>query len=143
MDSMSEFKFYQPISVRYGDLDPQWHVNNSRFLTYMEQARFAYLVHVGLWDGADFLNLGLIVADAHVAFAAPIFLLQKVRVGARVGRIGNKSLVFEHVIEEEDTGKVLGSGEMVMVAYDYHTHHSIPVSAEWRAKINLFEGTKF
>jgi acyl-CoA thioester hydrolase len=140
---MSEFKFYQPISVRYGDLDPQWHVNNSRFLTYMEQARFAYLVHVGLWDGVDFFNLGLIVADAHVAFAAPIFLGQKVRVGARVGRIGTKSLAFEHVIEEEDTGKLLGSGDLVMVAYDYHAHHSIPVSAEWRVKINRFEGTQF
>ena len=36
---MADFRFYHPIEVRYGDLDPQGHVNNARYLTYLEQAR--------------------------------------------------------------------------------------------------------
>ena len=89
---MSEFKFYFPIQVRYGDLDPQWHVNNAKFLTYFEQARFGYLVELNLWDGKSFMDLGLIVADVHISYKAPIVLGQKVRVGVRVSKIGNKSL---------------------------------------------------
>ncbi|NOY99067.1 MAG: acyl-CoA thioesterase, partial [Chloroflexi bacterium] len=39
---MSDFHFYHPIVVRYGDLDPQGHLNNARYLTYFEQARIHY-----------------------------------------------------------------------------------------------------
>jgi acyl-CoA thioester hydrolase len=140
---MPSFKYYIPVQIRYGDLDPQWHVNNSRFLTFIEQARFSYLVSLGLFDGKSYLDFELIVADVHIAFLAPIKLEQKVRVGARVSRIGNKSLTFEYQMEDENADKVLAKAETVMVAYDYHNHASQPVPAEWREAIGKFEGVTF
>ena len=139
---MADFKFYYPIQVRYGDLDPQWHVNNAHTLTFMEQARFAYLLKVGLWDGKSFLDLGLIIADTHVSYKAPIILGQKVRVGVKVAKIGNKSLTFEYQIEDEDNDMVLATGEIVGVSYNYHTHNTQTVPEDWRQKINIFEGYK-
>ena len=137
---MAEYKFYYPIQVRYGDLDPQWHVNNAKFLTYIEQARFAYLVELKLWDGKSFIDLGLIVADVHVSYKAPIILGQKIRVGVRVSKIGNKSLTYECQIEDETTHAVLATAEVVGVSYNYHTHATQPVPEEWRQKIGRFEG---
>ena len=137
---MADFKFFFSLQVRYGDLDPQWHVNNSRYLTYMEQARFAYLTHLGLFDGESFMDLGLIIADAHISFLAPITLGHKVRVGMRTTRIGNKSLNFEYLIEDETSGQALARGEVVGVAYDYPTHATIPVPQRWRDAITVFEG---
>jgi acyl-CoA thioester hydrolase len=137
---MAVFHFYHPIQVRYGDLDTQWHVNNARFLTYMEQARFAYLMELGLFDGESFLDLGLIVADAHIAYTKPIRLTDKVRVGVRVSRIGNKSLTFSYQIEEDETGEVSATGETVLVAYDFHTQSSHPVPDAWRERISTYEG---
>ncbi len=136
---MSPFHFYQPLQIRYGDLDPQWHVNNAHTVVLIEQGRSAYLIKVGLWDGKDFFNLGLIVADVHVAYLAPIFLEQNIHIGVRVARLGNKSLTFEYLIEDIDTGKALAKAESVMVAYDYHTHQSIAIPADWRARITAFE----
>ena len=136
---MPDFRFYYPIQVRYGDLDPQWHVNNAHFVTFLEQARFAYLVELGLFDGDHFFDLGLIVAEIHVAYQAPILLNQKVRIGVRVGRIGNKSLTFEYQVEDETGAAPLARAETVMVAYDYHTHTSQPVSEAWRAIISKYE----
>lgn len=140
---MTDYKFYQPIQVRYGDLDPQWHVNNTRTAVFIEQARFSYLMELGLFDGKSFFDLGLIVADMHIVYQAPILLGQSVRVGVRVAHIGNKSLKFEYQVEDAESGKVLTTAETVMVAYDYHAHQSIPVSSEWRAKISAFEGRNF
>jgi acyl-CoA thioester hydrolase len=97
---MNPFNLYIPILVRYGDLDPQWHVNNSRFVTFIEQARFEYLLKAGLWDGKDFFDIGLIVADQHISYVGQIFMTQKIRVGVKVSRIGNKSLTFEYAIED-------------------------------------------
>jgi acyl-CoA thioester hydrolase len=137
---MPAFKYYCPVQIRYGDLDPQWHVNNARTLTFIEQARFAYLIKLGLFDGVSFLDLGLIVADVHVAYQAPIRLTQKIRVGVCVARIGNKSLTIEYQIEDEDSAAILATAETVMVAYNYQTQSSIPVPTAWREKIRAFEG---
>lgn len=140
---MSEFKFYIPIRVRYADLDAQWHVNNSRFLTYMEQARFEYLQHLGFFDGKTFLDLRLIIADVHVSFKAPILLNQKIRVGTRTSRIGTKSITFENVIEDEKSGNICATGEVVGVYYNFRTHQTLPVPEVWRKTIHEYEGTSF
>jgi acyl-CoA thioester hydrolase len=137
---MPEFRFHIPIEVRYGDLDPQWHVNNARYLSFLEQARMSYLVQLGLWDGQDFNRLGLIVADIHISYLAPMVIFHKYRLDQRVARLGNKSLVFEYQIVDEDSGKQMAAAEAVMVAFDYDSHTSIPVPDTWRRKISEFEG---
>ncbi len=140
---MAEFRFYIPIQVRYADLDTQWHVNNSRYSTYIEQARFDYLQHLGLFDGVHFASLGLIVADVHISYLAQIKLNQQVRVGVRTSRIGNKSLTLEYEIQDTVSGELLAKAETVMVAYDYEQQRTVPVSPEWRAAIEAFEGVTF
>jgi acyl-CoA thioester hydrolase len=140
---MDEFNFHLPLQLRYGDLDPQWHINNVRTIALLEHARFSYLMELGLFDGKSFFDLGLIVADVHVAYLAPIELDQTVSAWVRVAKIGNKSLVFEYQIMEDAAGTVLAKAETVMVAYDYNTHQSIPVSEVWREKIGAFEGNQF
>jgi acyl-CoA thioester hydrolase len=140
---MSQFKFYIPVEIRYSDLDPQWHVNNTRYMVYIEEARLNYLIHLGLFDGKSFRDLKMIIADVHVSFLAPIELKQNVRVGTRTARIGNKSITFEYRIEDADNGELLATGEVVGVTYDYHNHCTIPVPQEWRQKIEEFEGVKY
>jgi acyl-CoA thioester hydrolase len=137
---MSEFRYYQPIDIRYSDLDPQGHVNNAKFLTYMEQARIGYISHLGLWDGGSFLDVGIILADAHLVFRAPILFGQKVRVGVRVKRLGNKSLDMEYGLEDAESQQELASGSTVLVAYDYRAGRTISIPANWRQAIASFEG---
>ncbi|HEX2979353.1 MAG TPA: thioesterase family protein [Anaerolineaceae bacterium] len=136
---MPTSKFFVDIPVRYGDLDPQGHVNNSRHLTFMEQARMAYLIELGLWNGESFLDLNLIVADAHVVYLAPIFIHQTVRVYTRVARMGNKSLSFEYELVDAATGEALARGDTAMVTYDYRELHSMPIPPDWRARITAYE----
>jgi len=136
---MSEFHFYHPIEVRYGDLDPQGHVNNAKYLTYIEQARIKYIGQLGLWDGDSFLDIGIILADARITFQAPILFGQRVRAGVRISRLGNKSLTMEYRLEEIGSGKELASASTVLVAYDYHNKQTIPIPQKWRQVIAAFE----
>jgi acyl-CoA thioester hydrolase len=140
---MNVFRFYQPIQVRYNDIDAQGHVNNAKYVTYIEYARFGYITELGLWDGKSFMDLGLIVADCHISYLAPIKLNQRIRVGTRVSRIGKKSLVFSSQIEEKDAAKVMATAETVMVSYDYHSEKTTPVSDDWRKKISQYEGVDY
>ena len=136
---MPDFRFFYPIEVRYGDLDPQGHVNNACYLTYMEQARIAYIQTLGLWPGGTFLDIGIILAEAQVAFNSPILYGQKLRVGVRVSRLGNKSLTMDYLLEDAENGKRLASGSSVLVTYDYRDARSLPIPEDWRKAIESFE----
>lgn len=136
---MSAYNFYYPIEVRYGDLDPQGHVNNAKYLTYCEQARIAYIRNLGLWQPGSFMNIGVILADARLTFRAAILFGQSVRVGVRVTRLGNKSLDMEYQIEDEDSRRTLADGATVLVTYDYHISQTIPIPDDWRRAITAFE----
>jgi acyl-CoA thioester hydrolase len=136
---MAEFRFYCPIEVRYGDLDPQGHLNNAKYLTYIEQARIKYIQHIGLWDGSSFQDIGIILADVHLTFRSPIHFGQPVRVGVRVSRLGNKSLNMEYRLEDDSNGQELARGSTVSVAYNYHERKTIPLPENWRTAITDFE----
>ncbi|HSO27648.1 MAG TPA: acyl-CoA thioesterase [Anaerolineales bacterium] len=137
---MAIYKLLHPIEVRYADLDPQGHVNNACYLTYLEQARVAYIRKLGLWDGRSFLNIGLILAEARLTFRAPILFGQPVHAGARVIRLGQKSFDIDYRIENAETGQVFATGFTVMVTYDYRQEQTILIPPLWRKTIAQFEG---
>lgn len=138
---MTDFRFYHPAEVRYGDLDPQGHLNNAKHLTYFEQARVQYLVELGLF-GSDqsFMEIGIIVADIRITFHAPVHWGDPVKVGVRTSRIGNKSMDIEQAIVNAETGEVLSSGVVIAVAYDYGAQKTIRVPDAWREKMLQYEG---
>ena len=137
---MTDFHFYHLIEVRYGDLDPQGHVNNAKFQTYMEQGRVFYLKQLKLWEGGSFLDLGFILADVQITFRRAIQFGDPIRVGVRITQIGNKSMTSEYRIEDGRDASEFASGSSVLVAYDYHNRSSIPIPEEWRKAILQFEG---
>jgi acyl-CoA thioester hydrolase len=138
---MSEFRFYHPIAVRYGDLDPQGHVNNAKYMTYFEQARVHYLLHLGLFEEShSFMNIGIILAEVRVTFLAPVQYGTDCRVGMRISRLGNKSMTAEYTLMDAATKEELATASAVLVGYDYRTNETIPIPEEWREKINRFEG---
>ena len=137
---MSGYRFFHPMEVRYGDLDPQGHVNNARYLTYFEQARVGYLTRLGLFSkDQSFSEIGVIIADIHIRFREPLYWGIAVKVGVRTSRIGGKSLDVEQCIQAADTGRLFAEGTVVLVAYDYSKHVTITVPARWREIIGTFE----
>jgi acyl-CoA thioester hydrolase len=140
---MTKFRFQFPITVNYGDIDAQWHVNNKVFMNYIESARFHYLLETGLFDAKSFLEVPFIVADVHVRYQLPIEFADPVVVSMGVTRIGNKSVVMEYIISTPDESRVFATAETVLVTYDYHSKTSIPVSAEIRQRISQYEGRTF
>ena len=138
---MSDFHFYHPVEVRYGDLDPQGHVNNAKHLTYFEQARVAYMINLGLFTkDQSFMELGVIVADVHLTYLEPIYFGQNIKIGVHVAKLGNKSMTWEQNIVDADTGRELSKGEVIIVTYDYKTEKTISIPREWREKFSQFEG---
>lgn len=140
---MTQYRFYHPVEVRYGDLDPQGHVNNAKHLTYFEQARIQYMIELGLFTkDQSFMEIGVILADVHIAYFEPIYFGQSIKVGVRAAKFGNKSMTWEQNIVDADSGRELARGEVVIVAYDYKEEKTISIPEQWRERIIQFEGLK-
>lgn len=117
------------------DLGARNHVNNARYLSYLEEARIGYRKHLGLP-----LDFGVIIADTHITYHHPIFLEDEIKVGVRVARIGNKSILYQHEIISQNAEVSYATAEVVMVSYDYERETTIPVPARMRQMIEAFEG---
>ncbi len=138
---MSDYKFFHPTEVRYGDLDPQGHVNNAKYLTYFEQARIYYLIKLGLFSkDQSFMEVGVIIADIHITYHSTTHYGDDIKVGVKITKIGTKSITVEQCVMDAKTGKLMASGTVVMVTFDYEGLKTIPVPEEWKQKISAFEG---
>lgn len=134
--------FSHAIEVRFRDCDPMGHVNHAVFLTYLEQARFAYwrALHVGadrsVGPGAPGPDAGIIIARAECDFRAPILMGDPIDVRLWVSAIGRASFTLDYEIVRRPDDRVVASARTVIVAYDYTAGHSIPIPDDMRARLD-------
>ena len=130
------YRFCVPIPIRYDDIDAQRHLNNVAYFVFMQQARLEYLREVGLWSGADFQAVGMILREATCSYLAPAYLGETVKVWTRVSYLGNKSFRFEYRLQ---TGRDVAWGHSAQVCYDWMQGQSISMPDEWREAIVAYE----
>jgi acyl-CoA thioester hydrolase len=106
-----------PLSVRWRDLDAFNHVNNSKYLSYLEEARLRWMMGTpgqGLEE-----NIAPVVAAAHLNYRRPIEWPAEVAIELFVERLGTTSLTMGHRIVAADNDDVLYcDGNVVMVWID-------------------------
>ncbi|GGZ59547.1 hypothetical protein GCM10008101_11690 [Lysobacter xinjiangensis] len=121
-----------PLSVRWRDLDAFNHVNNSKYLSYLEEARLRWMLSVpGM--GMD-ENVAPVVAASNLSYRRPIGWPGDIVVELFVERIGGSSLTIGHRIVDSTDGNVLYcDGNVVMVWIDRNTGRSAPLPEDVRA----------
>ena len=121
-----------PLSVRWRDLDAFNHVNNSSFLSYLEEARLRWMMQLpGEWIDE---NVAPVVAAANVNYRRPIAWPNEIAVELFVERLGNTSLTIGHRIVHADDASVLyADGNVVMVWIDKARGQASPLPGAVRA----------
>lgn len=135
------FRYSTPIAIRYGDMDTLGHVNNAKYLTYLEQSRVSYARDLGLWDGS-LTATGIILARAELDFRAPMTLDDGIAtVWTHMSRIGHKSFEMTHVVTVDRGNQriVTLNAKSVGVAYDYMQNATIAVPEVWRSAVASYE----
>ncbi|MBC6956296.1 MAG: acyl-CoA thioesterase [Chloroflexi bacterium] len=135
------YRYLTVIPIRYGDMDTLGHVNNAKFLTYLEQSRVGYFRDQKLWNGS-LSERGLIIARAEIDFRAPMTLDDReAYVWTRVSRLGTKSFDMTHVITVMREGQpvVTADSRTVVVAYDYTLNATVIVPDAWRSLVLAYE----
>lgn len=110
--------FRTKIVLRWSDLDAFDHVNNSRYLTFLEQARIECFESIGeAWVTDD---TAPVVASATLNFRYPIAYPADVFVELSTDRVGTSSVVINHRIVAAN-GTLHCDGHVVAVWVDRHS----------------------
>jgi acyl-CoA thioester hydrolase len=136
--ALEDFRFTTQIEVRFRDCDSMGHVNNAVYLTYLEQARFAYWRQVLQGRGAPPPKMILARAECDFVTAAGFGDLLDVRM--RVSAIGRTSFTAEYEILQARDRRLVAKATSVQVMYDYDAGRPVPIADEVRGRIEDFEG---
>jgi acyl-CoA thioester hydrolase len=121
-----------PISVRWRDMDAFGHVNNAKYISYLEEARVRWLHGIG----ADHLDHGIspVVANTNVNYRRQLVWPNDIVVELFVERLGNSSVTIGHrIVADNDDTVLYSDGHVVVVWIDTATGKSAPLPDVVRA----------
>jgi acyl-CoA thioester hydrolase len=112
------------ISVRWRDLDAFNHVNNSSYLTFLEESRLQWLQQLkGNWMNDHAMP---VMAASQINYRLPIEWPAQLKVELFCSRLGNSSMTIGHrIVDAGDGNKLYCDGHVVMVWMDPATGKSV------------------
>lgn len=124
-------KYLSKQFVRWDDLDAFGHVNNAKYLTYAQEARFLWATEEFSAAMRESSLIEMVVARAEVDYIEPIYDGGRfVDVEITIEKIGTSS--FDMLFTIADQGKVFAKVKTVQVAVSLETKKSRPLSDKER-----------
>lgn len=160
---------WYPVQIRFRDLDPLSHVNNTVYFTYLEEARSYYFDQLGLdhwptrtedqlYPGVESEQIhtaristsvigahyGMLVKNVNCTYELPLIRSDKAEVGVCVTHVGRTSITLEQQIRDSRMHeRIFATGRTVLVWANYHTGRPHPVPPVLRAAFERMEGRSF
>jgi acyl-CoA thioester hydrolase len=165
------FLCWYPVQIRFRDLDPLAHVNNTVYFTYFEEARSYYFDHLETWlnewpsreehqevesivshpphnpriqTRSSGSHYGLLVKEISCTYMLPLVRSDHVEVGVKVIHVGRTSFIMEHQIHDvSEHERIFATGKSAMVWCNYHTGRPHPIPPSLRFAFEQMEKRKF
>jgi acyl-CoA thioester hydrolase len=123
--------FCKRIEIRWRDLDGFGHVNNSTYLTYLEEGRDEYLTGL-LGEAVHRVVVGRIEIDFRSGL---VYEDEHVDVHMRLVEVGRSSARLEERIESVADGRLAAEAKTIVVYTDDSRTASAPWPAEERNRL--------
>lgn len=123
---LEDFPFRQTDNVRFGDLDPNHHVNNATYATYFETSRVLLIRHpeFGLMPN----GLSWVLAHLAIDFRAEVHWPGTIELGLAVARIGRTSVTYDQAVFHN--GVCAASATAITVLVDQVSRKPTPLPPE-------------
>jgi acyl-CoA thioester hydrolase len=163
-----DFPSWYPVQIRFRDLDPLAHVNNTVYFIYFEEARSHYFGQLEPWlkqwpsaeehqqqedaephnpriqTGPRGAHYGMLVKEITCTYQLPLVRSDRAEVGVSVVKVGRTSFIMEHQIRDvDDHERIFATGRSVMVWCNYHTGRPHPLPPSLCYAFAQLEGHEF
>jgi thioesterase-3 len=121
------------IKVRGYHEDRFRHVNNARYLEFLEDARWAHLEKRGL-DNAFFAEHGIfpVVVRINISYRRPSAAGDVLQVTTRVAGAGSRKVIIAQTVKLEASGEICVEAEVTVVFLDEKTGRPVPINDAMR-----------
>ena len=119
------------IVVRWTELDFNGHVNNVKYVEYLEWGRHEWCERHGFsYDRLKNLGVIAVVVNVNLNYRQPCYQGERLRVVTWPGGRGRTSFAMAHRIERAD-GAAAAEGVITLVTVDPHTRRAVPLPEEF------------
>jgi len=123
------------IKVRGYHLDLYRHVNNARYLEFLEEARWSFLESQ---SGLNFLQergYTFALVNININYRRAAYMGEWLDIASSVKSIGNRSCVMRQLITLKNTDTVVADADVTFVIVDTRTEKSALLEGELRAAL--------
>ncbi len=115
-----DFRFWWPLTVRWGDMDAMGHVNNIIYLQYLESARVGYFEAIG-WPvrTESGTRQSPVLVSQTFNYRRQAVYPEELEVGVTCREIRHRSFVLAYGIFRKGTEVLVGDGISVAVWMDF------------------------
>lgn len=137
-ENKHKFKHSVSIQIRFSDIDPLNHVNNSIIAQYYDIGRVGYLQKVLGYD-LEWSDVNVVIVNLNTNFFAPITIGDDIFVETKLIGFGNKSMrTFQQIIDK-NSNVVKSTCETIMSGFDKTTNQSSTIPDEIKKAFLDFE----
>jgi acyl-CoA thioester hydrolase len=108
-----EFPHKATDTIRFGDLDPQGHVNNAVYASYFETGRETMFRRPDL--GVGVAGGTFVLAHTEISFLRQLRWPGTVEIGTAIARFGRTSFTVDQAIFSDDVCVATGNATMVLI----------------------------
>ena len=127
--------FQHSLTIRVTDINHGGHMGNERVLMYCQEARAAFLGHLGLSEG-DVGGVGLVVADAAIRFGAEGFAGDRLDIA--IGTDGHHRRgcdIYYRLVRHSDSREIARARTAVM-CFDYDQRRPVRAPSGFAERLN-------
>ncbi|HGH3373306.1 TPA: YbgC/FadM family acyl-CoA thioesterase [Kluyvera cryocrescens] len=120
------------IKVRGYHLDVYQHVNNARYLEFLEEARWDGLESSAGFQWMSANHIAFVVVNININYRRPAVLGDLLTVTSKVEQLNGKSGVLSQVVTLEPGGQVVADALITFVCIDLKTQKALALEGELR-----------
>lgn len=119
-------------NIRTFHTDAFKHVNNSKYLELLEEARWQFAEHIELIPLLTKTNLGFIIIEMNVRFRVPVFEGETIEVCTSLIALGSASGDVQQLVHKQGDKQVALKSLFHFILIDRETGRSVPIESEIR-----------
>ncbi|NME69261.1 acyl-CoA thioesterase [Flammeovirga aprica] len=116
------------IKVRNYHIDSFQHVNNMRYMEFLEEARWCHFENNETLVLASKEDTTFVIANYNINFKFPASMHQELELHSQVIKVGGSSVTFHQIIYIKGTDLVALEADVVLVAFDIKTQKPKKIS---------------
>jgi thioesterase-3 len=123
------------IKVRGYHLDGYQHVNNARYLEFLEEARWGYLEQHGDIEHFEQLGLAWVIVNININYRAQATMGQQLRIDTEFSAINTKSSVIHQKIWLDGTDILVADANITFVCLDKKTGRAVVIEGDLKNRL--------